>query len=60
MPTLAAARALGRPIVMVTAYDFPSGRVAEQAGVDVVLVGDSAAMTVLGYPSTREISVDEL
>lgn len=60
LPTLAAARADGRPIVMITAYDYPSGRVAEQAGVDVVLVGDSAAMTVLGYPTTREISIDEL
>jgi 3-methyl-2-oxobutanoate hydroxymethyltransferase len=60
LPTLAAARVEGRPIVMLTAYDFPSGRVAEQAGVDVVLVGDSAAMTVLGYPTTREISIDEL
>jgi 3-methyl-2-oxobutanoate hydroxymethyltransferase len=45
---------------MVTACDYPSGRVAEQAGVDVVLVGDSAAMTVLGYPTTRDISIDEL
>jgi 3-methyl-2-oxobutanoate hydroxymethyltransferase len=45
---------------MLTAYDFPSGRIAEEAGVDVVLVGDSAAMTVLGYDSTRAIGVDEL
>ena len=45
---------------MLTAYDHPSGRVAAEARVDVVLVGDSAAMTVLGYPSTRDISVDEL
>jgi 3-methyl-2-oxobutanoate hydroxymethyltransferase len=45
---------------MLTAYDFPSGRVAEEAGVDVVLVGDSAAMTVLGYPTTRDIGMDEL
>jgi 3-methyl-2-oxobutanoate hydroxymethyltransferase len=60
LPRLAAARERGVPIVMLTAYDFPSGRVAEQAGVDVVLVGDSAAMTVLGYPSTREITIDEL
>ena len=36
---------------MVTAYDYPSAQVAEEAGVDVVLVGDSGAMTVLGYPS---------
>jgi 3-methyl-2-oxobutanoate hydroxymethyltransferase len=45
---------------MLTAYDYPTGRVAMAAGVDVVLVGDSAAMTVLGYTSTRDISVDEL
>jgi 3-methyl-2-oxobutanoate hydroxymethyltransferase len=60
LPTLASARARGVPIVMLTAYDYPSARVAMAAGVDVVLVGDSAAMTVLGYGSTREISVDEL
>lgn len=60
LPSLAAARRRGDPIVMLTAYDYPSGRVAEAAGVDVVLVGDSGAMTVLGYPTTREITVDEL
>lgn len=49
-----------QPIVMVTAFDHPSGRVAERAGVDIVLVGDSAAMTMLGYPSTREVSLDEM
>ena len=38
---------------MVTAYDHPSAQVAEAAGVDMVLVGDSAAMTVLGYPGDR-------
>ncbi|HEY5441386.1 MAG TPA: 3-methyl-2-oxobutanoate hydroxymethyltransferase [Gemmatimonadaceae bacterium] len=48
------------PIVMLTAYDYPSARIAVAGGVDVVLVGDSAAMTVLGYSSTREISIDEL
>src|SRR5919109_5685898 len=45
---------------MVTAYDYPSGQVAEEAGVDVVLVGDSGAMTVLGYPSTVPVTIDEL
>src|SRR4029079_9332443 len=49
-----------QPIVMVTAFDFASGRVAERAGVDIVLVGDSEAMTMLGYPSTREVSLDEM
>src|SRR3954471_4008930 len=48
------------PIVMVTAFDYPSARASERAGVDIVLVGDSAAMTVLGYPSTREVSLDEM
>ena len=57
---LAEKKALGEPIVMVTAYDHPSARVAEAAGVDVVLVGDSAAMTVLGYPSTVPVSLEEM
>jgi 3-methyl-2-oxobutanoate hydroxymethyltransferase len=53
-------KALGEPIVMVTAYDYPSAQVAEEAEVDVVLVGDSGAMTVLGYPSTVPVTLDEL
>jgi 3-methyl-2-oxobutanoate hydroxymethyltransferase len=53
-------RALGEPIVMVTAYDHPSARVAEAAGVDVVLVGDSAANNVLGYTDTVPVTVEEL
>jgi 3-methyl-2-oxobutanoate hydroxymethyltransferase len=57
---LAELKAAGTPIVMVTAYDIVSARVAEAAGVDVVLVGDSGANVVLGYESTREVSVDEL
>ena len=50
----------GEPIVMVTAYDFPTARIAEQAGVDVVLVGDSAANCVLGYDSTVPVGMDEM
>src|SRR5207244_11967153 len=57
---LAEKKALGEPIVMITAYDYPSAQVAEEAGVDVVLVGDSGAMTVLGYPSTVPASTDEM
>lgn len=57
---LAEKKALGEPIAMVTAYDYPSAQVAEAAGVDVVLVGDSGAMTVLGYPSTVPVTLDEL
>ncbi len=60
LPRLAEKKRLGEPIVMVTAYDFPSAEVAEQAGADVVLVGDSGAMTVLGYPSTVPVSTDEM
>jgi 3-methyl-2-oxobutanoate hydroxymethyltransferase len=47
-------------IVMVTAYDAPSARLADAAGVDSVLVGDSAAMTVLGHESTIPITMDEM
>jgi len=50
----------GEPIVMVTAYDYPSGRIADGAGIDVVLVGDSAAMTVLGNDSTVPATMDEM
>lgn len=57
---LAAKKDAGEPIVMVTAYDHPSAQIVEAAGVDVVLVGDSAAMTVLGYDSTVPVTVDEM
>jgi 3-methyl-2-oxobutanoate hydroxymethyltransferase len=60
LPKLAEMKRLGEPIVMVTAYDFPSAEVAEEAGVDIVLVGDSGAMTVLGYDSTVSVSMDEM
>jgi len=60
LPRLAEKKRLGEPIVMVTAYDYPSAQVAQEAGVDVVLVGDSGAMTVLGYPSTVPVSTDEM
>ncbi len=57
---LAGLKASGQPIVMVTAYDAPSGRLADEAGVDLILVGDSAAMTVLGHDSTVPASMDEM
>jgi 3-methyl-2-oxobutanoate hydroxymethyltransferase len=60
LPRLAEKKRLGEAIVMVTAYDYPSAQVAQEAGVDVVLVGDSGAMTVLGYPSTIPVSTDEM
>jgi len=50
----------GEKIVMVTAYDYPSGRIADAAGVDVILVGDSAAMTVLGHDSTVPATMEDM
>jgi 3-methyl-2-oxobutanoate hydroxymethyltransferase len=60
LPALAAMRARGDRIVMVTAYDAPSGRLADDAGVDIVLVGDSAGTTVLGGTSTVPVTLDEM
>jgi 3-methyl-2-oxobutanoate hydroxymethyltransferase len=60
LPHLREMKEAGRPIVMVTAYDHPSAQVADAAGVDIVLVGDSAAMTVLGYDSTVPVGMDEM
>jgi 3-methyl-2-oxobutanoate hydroxymethyltransferase len=60
LPRLAEMKANGEPIVMVTAYDYPSATVAETAGVDIVLVGDSAAMVVLGHPGTEQVSMEEM
>jgi 3-methyl-2-oxobutanoate hydroxymethyltransferase len=60
LPRLAEKKHLGEQIVMVTAYDYPSAQVAQEAGVDMVLVGDSGAMTVLGYRSTVPVSTSEM
>jgi 3-methyl-2-oxobutanoate hydroxymethyltransferase len=57
---LAELKARRQPIAMVTAYDAPSGRLADAAGADVILVGDSAAMTVLGHDSTVPATMDEM
>ncbi|MGA1213516.1 MAG: 3-methyl-2-oxobutanoate hydroxymethyltransferase, partial [Solirubrobacterales bacterium] len=57
---LVAMHEAGQPIVMVTAYDFPTAQIADRAGVDVVLVGDSAANCVLGYDSTVPVGMDEM
>jgi 3-methyl-2-oxobutanoate hydroxymethyltransferase len=60
LPELAEMKARGERIVMITAYDAPSGRIADAAGVDLILVGDSAAMVVLGHDSTVPATMDEM
>jgi len=60
VPAVAAAPERGERLVMVTAYDYPQGRTADAAGVDLVLVGDSLAMVVLGHPDTLSVTLDEM
>ncbi|MBW3593184.1 MAG: 3-methyl-2-oxobutanoate hydroxymethyltransferase [Actinobacteria bacterium] len=60
LPALAEMKRRGERIAMVTAYDYPSGRLADAAGLDIVLVGDSAAMTVLGHESTVPATMEEM
>jgi 3-methyl-2-oxobutanoate hydroxymethyltransferase len=60
LPLLMEKKRLGEPIVMVTAYDYPSARAAEAAGVDLVLVGDSAATTVLGLGATTPVELTDM
>jgi 3-methyl-2-oxobutanoate hydroxymethyltransferase len=58
-PTIRAGKG-GTPLVMVTAYDAPTARIADEAGVDVILVGDSVAMVVLGYEDTLQVTVADM
>jgi 3-methyl-2-oxobutanoate hydroxymethyltransferase len=60
IPRIAEMKRKGEKVVMVTAYDYPSAQIAEEAGVDVVLVGDTAAMVVLGYDATTPVGMDEM
>jgi 3-methyl-2-oxobutanoate hydroxymethyltransferase len=57
---LAAMKERGEKIVMVTAYDAPGARLAEESGIDILLVGDTAAMVVLGHDSTLPVTMDEM
>jgi len=59
-PAVSAAKGSDTPLVMVTAYDAPSARAVDAAGVDMILVGDSVAMVVLGYDDTLHVTIDDL
>ena len=60
LPRFAEMKRSGEPIVMLTAYDFPSAQIVDEAGVDIVLVGDTAAMVVLGYDATTPVGMEEM
>ncbi len=59
-PDIRARKGDGPPLVMVTAYDYPSARVVDGAGVDMILVGDTLAMVVLGHEDTLQVTTDEM
>jgi 3-methyl-2-oxobutanoate hydroxymethyltransferase len=59
-PAVRARKGGDEPLVMVTAYDAPSARAAAAAGVDVILVGDSVGMVVLGYHDTLQVTIEDM
>lgn len=59
-PAVVALKRKGEPITVVTAYDFPTARLADQAGVEVLLVGDSVGTVLLGYDSTLPVTMDDM
>src|SRR3954466_13486792 len=59
-PAVRASKGSGTPLVMVTAYDAPGARIADEAGVDIILVGDSVAMVVLGYDDTLQVTTEDM
>ncbi len=60
IPKLVGKKAKKEKIVTLTAYDFTTAQIIDKAGVDIILVGDSLAMTVLGHPNTLSVTVDEM
>ncbi|MFQ5892686.1 MAG: 3-methyl-2-oxobutanoate hydroxymethyltransferase, partial [Nitrospinota bacterium] len=60
VPRVVAKKAAGEKITMVTAYDYPGARLVDRAGVDIILVGDSLGMVVLGYDNTTKVTMDEM
>ena len=60
LASLCAMKSRGEKIAMLTAYDFPTARLLEEAGIDILLVGDSLGMVVLGYPDTTQVTMEEM
>jgi len=60
LPVLQAKKARGEKIVALTAYDFPTAQILDEAGVDLILVGDSLGMVVLGYDTTMPVTMDDM
>lgn len=60
VPTIVASKGGGSPLVMVTAYDAPTARAVDEGGADMILVGDSVAMVVLGYENTLHVTIDDM
>jgi 3-methyl-2-oxobutanoate hydroxymethyltransferase len=60
MPALAEMKRQGKPISALTAYDYATSRLVDEAGIDLILVGDSLAMVVLGHDNTLSVTVDEM
>ncbi|MCS6907449.1 MAG: 3-methyl-2-oxobutanoate hydroxymethyltransferase [Anaerolineales bacterium] len=60
LPDLRQKKEQGRPITMLTAYDYPTAKAIDEAGVDVILVGDSLGMVVLGYPNTLQVTMEDM
>ncbi len=58
--TLLQKKRAAQPITALTAYDYPTARLVDQSGIDLLLVGDSLAMTVLGHPNTLSVTMDEM
>src|ERR1700729_3358932 len=60
MPALAEMKRQGKPISALTAYDYATSRLVDEAGIDLILVGDSLAMVVMGHDNTLAVTVDEM
>ena len=60
MPALTEMKRQGKPISALTAYDYATSRLVDEAGIDLVLVGDSLAMVVMGHDNTLAVTVDEM